>query len=456
MPTCISKATMLALTGILVLIPLSLSQPPSSLSQVNCTAKLHFCKCINIGNALEAPVEGQWGVYIRDEFLKIIREAGFEAVRIPIRWSSHAEKNPPYAIDEKFFQRVDHVIDKALEQGLYVIINVHHYEEIMQKPLDQKERFMAIWQQISARYKDYPDRLIFELLNEPCNELTADIWNQLMRETIDIIRITNPTRKIVVGPVNWNSPYALQQLQLPENDENIIVTFHFYTPFEFTHQGAEWVSPSPRVGVKWYGTRLEQREVTRELDIAANWAEQYGGVPLLMGEFGAYSKADMESRIRWTYLVAREAEKRGIAWCYWEFAAGFGIYDQFRGRWRTELLEALFPGNRTMYLVTVDTQYGTATGEGLYWIDTYARISINPTKVGPYVFDHFEGLKEEDRIVDPGTVEIYVNGPRTIKAVWRLDYIEAFLPFIIMGIIGILLILASIVILSKKQIKKNI
>ncbi|MEM2795360.1 MAG: hypothetical protein QXY49_05860, partial [Thermofilaceae archaeon] len=79
MPTCISKATMLALTGILVLIPLSLSQPPSSLSQVNCTAKLHFCKCINIGNALEAPVEGQWGVYIRDEFLKIIREAGFEA-----------------------------------------------------------------------------------------------------------------------------------------------------------------------------------------------------------------------------------------------------------------------------------------------------------------------------------------------------------------------------------------
>lgn len=438
-----------------VLIPFSLSQPPSGLSRGSCLAKLPFCRCINIGNALEAPVEGQWGVYIRDEFFKIIKEAGFEAVRIPIRWSAHANNDPPYTIDEKFFQRVDHVVKKALEQGLYVIINVHHYEEIMQNPLEHRERFIAIWQQISTRYRHYPDKLIFELLNEPHDKLTADLWNQLVRETVAVIRATNPTRKIIVGPVNWNSAYALQQLQLPEGDENIIVTFHFYTPFEFTHQGAEWVSPSPRVGVKWYGTRAEQLEVVRELDIAASWAEKHGGVPLLMGEFGAYGKADMESRVRWTYFVAREAEKRGIAWCYWEFAAGFGVYDQFRGRWRAELLEALLPGNRAMHLVTMDTEYGAAAGEGLYWEGTYARVSVNPTKVGPYVFDHFEGLNEMDRVVGAGTVEVYVNGPRAIKAVWRLDYLEAFLPFIIVGVVGILLVLASVLLSKGKRIGRG-
>lgn len=375
---------------------------------------------INIGNALEAPREGEWGVYIRDEYFRIIREAGFDTVRIPIRWSAHAENNPPYRIDEDFFNRVDWVVNKSLEQDLTTIINIHHYEEIMQDPLGQMDRFIALWSQISERYKDYPEKLFFELLNEPYGKLTDEKWNMLLRKTVEIIRRTNPSRKIIIGPTGWNSVYNLKGLVIPE-DENIIVTFHFYTPFEFTHQGAEWVNPSPTVGRKWLGTKDEKKQITDELNMAVEWATQHGNVSLFMGEFGAYSKADMGSRVRWTHFVAREAEKRGIAWCYWEFCAGFGAYDPDKGEWRTELFNALISEK---HYVTVETEYGNAFGTGWYDKDTYALVGINTTSWGFYVFDHFEGLGPMDRMIDERTVEIYVDGPRMIKAVWRIDYVK--------------------------------
>ncbi|MEM2673764.1 MAG: glycoside hydrolase family 5 protein, partial [Candidatus Bathyarchaeia archaeon] len=160
---------------------------------------------INIGNALEAPKEGMWGVYIKDEYLSIIREAGFDTVRIPIKWSAHAEEEPPYKIDEDFFSRVDHVVSKALEQNLIVVLNIHHYDEIMQDPRGHKDRFLALWRQISEHYKNYPENLYFELLNEPHDSLTSELWNEFLLDVIRIIRETNPIRKIVVGPSNWNN-----------------------------------------------------------------------------------------------------------------------------------------------------------------------------------------------------------------------------------------------------------
>lgn len=402
---------------------------------------------INIGNALEAPTEGEWGVYIKDEYFKIIREAGFDTVRIPIRWSAHADQNPPYKIDDDFFIRVDHVVNKALEQSLIVVINIHHYEEIMQDPMKHEERFIALWRQIAEHYKDYPENLYFELLNEPSGVLTSDIWNELLANAIRIIRETNPERKIVVGPVDWNSVHRLKDLMIPEVDENIIVTFHLYTPFEFTHQGAEWVSPSPPVGRKWFGTEAEKKQIRDELDVAVQWSMKHGSITLLLGEFGAYSKADMSSRIRWTYFVAREAEKRNIAWCYWEFCAGFGVYDPMRGKWRGELLNALIP-KTDMYYVSVITDYGDALGSGWYYRDTYATVKLSKLKTGFLVlnvFDHFEGLKPEDKIVDERTVEVYVDEHREIHAVWRKDYSQLMLL-----IIGVLIAMGAIIILLRK------
>lgn len=305
--------------------------------------KLPIRRGVNLGNALEAPFEGQWGVVIKDEYFSLIKNAGFDHVRIPIRWNAYAEYKPPYRISPFIFKRVDHVISEALKNNFYIIINIHHYEEIMQDPEKHKERFLKLWEQISEYYKNYPESLYFELLNEPCMNLRSNLWNEYLMEAIKIVRKTNPTRKIIVGPTDWNSLFKLNELRIPQDDKNIIVTFHYYNPFNFTHQGAEWVNPSPPVGVKWQGTEQEKKAVERELDMVLDWAKRNGNPPLHMGEFGAYSKADMESRVRWTSFVARSAENRGIAWTYWEFCSSFGIYDALNKRWRIDLLKALIP-----------------------------------------------------------------------------------------------------------------
>lgn len=417
-------------------------QPLSVYPQPENHSKQSMHRGINIGNALEAPNEGDWGVHIEDEYFRIIKEAGFDTVRIPIRWSAHSDVYPPYKIHENFLARVDHVVNKALEQNLIVIINIHHYEEIMQDPEGQGERLIALWKQISEHYKDYPGNLYFELLNEPYGALTSNKWNRLMNETIEVIRESNPMRKIVVGPTNWNSIYYLDELAIP-NDENIIVTFHFYTPFDFTHQGAEWVSPSPMVGRKWFGTEAERKQITNELDMAVKWATQHNNITLFMGEFGAYSKADMSSRVRWTYFVAREAERRNIAWAYWEFCSGFGVYDPDKNEWRAELLNALIPRAGNIHFVSVETAFGRVSGEGWYEEGSYATIRIWEIRRGfliQDVFDHFEGLKPQDTVIDEKTVKLYVDGPREVKAVWRKDYTQIILLIVGISVLCLIMI----------------
>ncbi|MCS7087486.1 MAG: cellulase family glycosylhydrolase, partial [Thermoflexales bacterium] len=111
---------------------------------------------INVANALEAPREGDWGIVIEDYFFPLIRQAGFDTVRIPIRWSAHALREAPYTIDPAFFERVDWVIEQALNSDLNVVINVHHYEELFENPNAEWDRFLALWDQIATRYKDLP------------------------------------------------------------------------------------------------------------------------------------------------------------------------------------------------------------------------------------------------------------------------------------------------------------
>src|SRR5260370_26825961 len=69
---------------------------------------------VNLGNALEAPAEGEWGLMLKEEYFSEIAKAGFQSVRIPIRWSAHAGKEPPYTIDAKFFERIDWAIQQTL------------------------------------------------------------------------------------------------------------------------------------------------------------------------------------------------------------------------------------------------------------------------------------------------------------------------------------------------------
>lgn len=298
---------------------------------------------VNLGNMLEAPNEGEWGLYVEEEYFDLIKAAGFDFVRLPVRWNNHAETEWPYTIEPVFFARVDEVVGWALERDLAVIVDFHHYEEMASDPWRHKDRFLGITRQVAEHYREYPAQVLFELLNEPNGQLNASLWNQYLLEGLAALRESNQIRDVIIGPVNWNAYEWLSTLDLP-NDEHLIVTFHYYLPFQFTHQGAEWVGEEANqwLGTEW-GSAAERAEIVSHFDAVADWSQRHGNVRILLGEFGAYSKADMESRVRWTTFVREQAEARGFAWAYWEFAAGFGVYDPQAKLWRDDLLKALIP-----------------------------------------------------------------------------------------------------------------
>ncbi len=298
---------------------------------------------VNLGNALEAPREGEWGLTLEEGYFARIAEAGFDSVRIPIRWNAHAATEPPYTIAPELFARVDWAIAQALSHDLAVVINIHHYDELMAHPEAQHDRFLALWRQIAEHYRGYDARLYFELLNEPHDRLDGALWNDYLADALAVVRESNPERWVIVGPGGWGHVSALRGLELPEDDPRLIATFHYYEPFHFTHQGAEWTEGSTAwLGTTWRGTESEVAAIQRDFDTAARWGQEHGR-PVYLGEFGAYSKADMASRARWTEAIARQAEARGFAWAYWEFGAGFGVYGRERAAWRPELLRALLP-----------------------------------------------------------------------------------------------------------------
>jgi len=300
---------------------------------------------MNLGNMLDAPKGVSWGVQLEANFFDLIKSAGFDHVRIPIRWSDYTAKEAPYLIESAFAKKVDWAIKCALDRRLFVIINVHHFDALMKDPNGQRARFIAIWKQLAERYKSYPNAVFFELLNEPCEQMTAVRWNGLFAETLAVVRKTNPTRLVVVGPVQYNNISQLPSLQLPANDQHLLVTVHYYNPFDFTHQGAEWVGKKNKIGVTWQATPEQLAALRKDLDTAAAWAKQ-NKRPLFIGEYGTFDRAGMNSRAKWTYAVTKEALARKMPVTYWEFCSTFGMYNPEEKCWRPELLNAVLAAEK--------------------------------------------------------------------------------------------------------------
>ena len=311
-------------------------------------ANLRIGRGINLGNALDAPSEGEWGLTLQPEYFDKIKEAGFQSVRIPIRWATHTGPAPEFVVDPAFFARVDWAIDQALSRGLVAIINAHHDDDLCKEPARHESRLQATWRQVATRYKDRPVGLDFELLNEPNGALTDEAWQALFPKLLAVVRESNPTRPVIIGPGHWNNVDNLKTLTLPASDRMLIATFHYYSPFHFTHQGASWVEGSGAwKGETWTNTPAQREALARDFAKADQWSKA-NGRPIFLGEFGAYSAADMPSRAAWTSAIAREAERLGFSWSYWEFASGFGAYDKDAGLWRGPMKDALVPAKPSL------------------------------------------------------------------------------------------------------------
>jgi len=327
--------------------PMPKGAPPGASARAEAAAKA-LGRGVNFGNMLEAPTEGAWGISVTDDFIDKAAAAGFASVRLPVRWSNHAGAEAPFTIDPAFMTRVESIVDKLLAKNLVVVLNMHHYRQLDGDALDAGEakvadalvdvRFVMLWEQIAARFKSKGDRLVLELYNEPHGRMNGEPWNVLAARALGVVRKSNPERPVVIGPTHWNSAGDLALLQLP-NDANLIVTVHDYNPFPFTHQGAEWVNPVLPLGVTCCSA-AQIADMTAPLDAAKTWAaaKRY---PVYVGEFGAYSKADEASRVTFNRTMRDAIESRGMTWAYWEFAAGFGVYDPVKLAFRQTLLESL-------------------------------------------------------------------------------------------------------------------
>ncbi|MBN1117230.1 MAG: cellulase family glycosylhydrolase [Bacteroidales bacterium] len=290
-------------------------------------AVIQMSRGINMGNTLEPPDEGGWNNPLAEEYyFDDYVAAGFKTVRIPVRWDEHTLESLPYTVDEDWMNRVEQLVDWALERKLFVVINAHHEEFLKNNPsLENLERFDSIWSQIANRFQNKSDSLLFEMLNEP-HPIPKDTVDNLNERVLSIIRKTNPTRIVIFSGHSWSNSDELMSTRIP-NDEYLMGYFHSYDPWSFGGQSqGTWGSISDKSFIK------------TKFDNVQNWSEQ-NNIPVLLGEFGAISVydgtiTDFNSRMRhYAYFVEQSLE-HNFCFTVWDDGGDFGIYNRASRNWQ--------------------------------------------------------------------------------------------------------------------------
>jgi endoglucanase len=272
--------------------------------------------------------------------MKIIKDGGFDNVRINLY--GFKPMNEKMELPASWFAILDGLVDEATKQGLHVILDEHDYEHCSQDAESCRKHVLAFWEQVAEHYKDAGNNVVFELLNEPSRAMNEH-WNGMLVDVLALVRKTNPARNVLIGPAFWNNISWLEKLKLPKDDRHIIATVHYYEPHRFTHQGATWGDAEWRSlsGIRW-GSPEDYAKIEKDFDVAQKWAQKEGR-PVYLGEFGAYEKAPLEDRVKYTAAVARAAEKRGWAFGYWQFDSNFIVYDIDKDAWNEPIYRALVP-----------------------------------------------------------------------------------------------------------------
>ncbi len=278
----------------------------------------------------------------KERYFKMIHDGGFDTLRVNLYPFRHMGAAPDFVLSNSWWQTTEWIVTNALAADLNVILDFHEYEAMGKDAAGNQPQFLAFWRQLAPHFQKASDKVMFEILNEPNHQMTTNVWNQYLGEALAIIRASNPTRTVIIGPAFYNSIDHLKELELPAKDRNLIVTVHYYKPMDFTHQGAPWVHQENKLGVVWQGTPEERAAIAADFTKVQDWAKEQRR-PIFLGEFGAYDKGDMASRVRWTECVARTAETCGWSWAYWQFDSDFIVYDIPKDQWVEPIHHALIP-----------------------------------------------------------------------------------------------------------------
>jgi len=295
-------------------------------------------KCMNIGNALEAEDEGAWGYVIEKRHINEVARAGFDTIRLPVRWDLKSLDRPPYTIEPALIARVKEVLDWAHEAGLQVVLDLHHYRDLSPHTRREADKFLGIWAQISKAFSDQPDTVYFELFNEPTHEANMRDVNRLYAQAMPLVRAHNPKRPVIIGGNRWNSVDTLSDVIWPD-DPYMVATFHDYGPHDFTHQGANWEDNPPPLGRKW-GSVEDKAELKETYDIATAFKNKTD-LPVFVGEFGVIDFVPIAERAKWIKARRQAMEAAGFSWCAWDLVARFNYYDKDTNEWLPGMKDAL-------------------------------------------------------------------------------------------------------------------
>jgi endoglucanase len=253
----------------------------------------------NLGNTLDAfPEETSWGNKATRELFAAIREEGFRSVRIPVTWTDHQSTTAPYTVDAAYMSRVKEVVDWALDEGLYVVLNVHHdswmwIDDIAADHDAVMARYNSTWTQISRTFRDKPRTLIFESVNEPVFEkATAEQKTTFLRELNTsfhkIVRSSGGgnANRLLMLPTQGCTPSQTLMDDLYTtirslNDRQLIATVHYYSyyPFSVNTAGGTHYDDITRSDLDDAFARMHNTFVAR-------------GIPVYVGEYGLLGYPD--------------------------------------------------------------------------------------------------------------------------------------------------------------------
>lgn len=300
----------------------------------------------NLGNTLDAAGgETNWGNPFTEKYMiDAIAARGFKTLRIPVTWDGHLYGGSNYAIENAWMDRVEKIVNYGLDNGMYVIINIHHDEWV--EPTNSGKssslaHINAIWSQIATRFKNYNQYLVFETLNEPrANKGTSLEWsgtqenysvvNELNAAALATIRASggNNANRLVMVPAYAASPWNDQgdYFTVP-NDNMVAVSTHGYIPYDFVE------NPT---GSKVF-TQADRDLIDYVLDnLNAKYISQ--GIPVVMGEWGTVDKSNTSERIDYAQFYATKAKNSGIPMIVWDNNAlgakhGYRLYDRTNDSW---------------------------------------------------------------------------------------------------------------------------
>ena len=282
--------------------------------------------------------------FFTEKDVRFIDSLGFDHVRIPIdeeqMWDEAGNRN------EEAFTLLDNSLEWCRKAGLRVVIDLHilrsHHFNAKEKLLwtvpAEQDKFIRLWKDLSGFLKKLPKSMVaYEFMNEPVAD-NAEQWNVLLARVTDSIRSWEPSRTLVIGSNRWQSASTFDQLKIPKNDKNIILSFHFYEPMLLSHYQASWTEFKDFKGeVNYPGKivlnskipaheRIYNRETLLKMMQKPIHLADSLKLPLYCGEFGIYKNPFPASKLAWYTDMISIFNEYGIAYANWNYKSGeFGI-----------------------------------------------------------------------------------------------------------------------------------